>query len=168
MKNIVLAIAPILINGCAFYDYGVRQDNPQVIQDSFIPQKTTRGKYEFASKLNSEPSVVVFHPKSDYHRHSAWLAVSSSNEFSIISVKFELSDSEERIIEPIETDWADTSESKKYFLFKSYYPKNLPRKGLSEIIEIRYRNAEGEKELKYRLPLKYKLHYTTYDIMMSV
>ena len=169
MKKIIPLLLFVLSSGCTFYDYGVRQDNPQLVHSWFV-EHSAKGKYEFCSKLNEEPEIVVKHP--EFHpstsRSFSYIKIRSSQPITIESIRFEHRDPKGNLLAVHDKDWADISTPKTFFWFHNYYQFEKYHKEITEIIVIEYCDGEKKKVLKYQLPLKYKLHYTTWDVMMSV
>ena len=161
------------LTGCGrHYAYGVHKNDPQLKQMKDIYGYRHDKNYRFESTLLESPSVVIFHLQPTFEDKEVFESVIyfECDAAAVKSFKLEHRTSDGTLVEPIKSvplknitssPLAQKMRSKT----ELYYQKEDLPKEVYETIKVILRDGEI---LEYKIPLKHKLHYTQWDVIMGV
>ena len=160
----------LLLCGCGRqYNYGVHRDDPQRVYRDEYHYKTDE-QYRFETILFEEPKVEIRHLSHPHKRDDILKSTLQIDHpmTNVHSVLLEHRSTDGKLIKPSRvTPLRFSSSDLVLELSKTYTKADLPKKVI-QVIQIELNGTNGIIKLQYRFPLKYKLHYTQWDVIMEI
>lgn len=173
MKYLLIISVSIFLQSCIYYNYAT-EATPETTK-YLVKSPYMRGDdWQFYTALYDEDGfyLELHHLWRQHHAQGlekyhqihleSYQSKNSDNPLLMDSISVSVMDKKGNIINQVKPPSVYERGAAIFF-----YPEDLPS-NLIEVIEFSVRTDSGDKKISYRLPVKKKLNYTYWSVMVSV